>query len=273
MDPAGFKRKYGPWAIVTGCAMGIGAAFVARLVQAGFNIVLVDREAELVRAQADGMRARVEVREVVADLSDRVQVERALDEIADLEVGLLVANAAHAATAPWLDIPLDDKLRQIEVNCVAVTQMVDRVSRQMADRGRGGIIVMSSLAGTIGSPRVATYAATKAFDLILAESLWAELREHGIDVLAVMPGSTKTPGFEGSLTSRSKVPAMVRVMEPGDVVTEAFAALGVRPSVAVGSRNRFANGVLQRVLPRKTAIDLMARSMRAMYPGPGSKGR
>ena len=258
--------RYGPWALVTGSSMGIGASFATRLAAEGFNLALVDREADLMRAQARELRTRVEVREVVVDLSKEADVERALDDVSDIEVGLLVANAAHAATAPWLDIPLEDKLKQIRVNCIALTQMVDRISRAMAARRRGGIIVMSSMAGTIGSPRVSTYAATKAFDLILAESLWSELRRDGVDVLAVLPGMTKTPGFEGSLKPGVKLPRSVRVMSPEQVVDEALASLGRHPRIIVGGRNRFADGLLHRLLPRKTAIGIMASSTRGLYP-------
>lgn len=266
MTPDRFKQKYGPWALVTGCAVGIGASFVEQLVARGLNLVLVDIDARALAEQAARLRSRVEVREVVVDLADRAQVSNALDSIADLEIGLLVANASHAATAPWLEIPLDDKLRQISVNCVAVTQMVDHVSRAMAKRGRGGIIIMSSMAAGIGSPRVATYAATKAFDLSLAESLWVELGEHGIDVLAVRPGSTRTPSFEGSLSARTKIPAAVRIMEPDDVARAALAALGKGPSIVTGGVNRAAGVLLQRILPRKAAIRMMAKTTRAIYP-------
>jgi len=261
-----FAKKYGPWALVTGAAMGIGATYVEQLAARRLNVVLVDKEAGLVSEVAGRIRDRVESREVVCDLADPSDVMTALELVADLEIGLLVANAAHAATAPWLQIPLEDKLRQIAVNCVAVTQMVDVLSRAMAARRRGGIIVMSSMAGRIGSPRVATYAATKAFDLILAESLWAELRAHGIDVLAVLPGQTRTPGFEESLGPRTKLPRGVKVMEPGDVAREALGALGKRASIVAGSTNRAASQFITRVLPRKAAIEMMARTTRAMYP-------
>ena len=261
-----FNEKYGPWAVVTGAAMGIGASYVEQLAARGLNVVLVDKDAGLLTEQASRMRDRAEVREVVADLADPEAVMRALDSIADLPIGLLVANAAHAATAPWLQIPLEDKLRQIRVNCVAVTQMVDVLSRAMAARRRGGIIVMSSMAARVGSPRVATYAATKAFDLILAESLWAELAENGIDVLAVLPGQTRTPGFEGSLGPRTKLPPGVKVMEPGDVAREALDALGKHPSIVAGGVNRFASAIMTRVLPRKAAITMMAKTTRAIYP-------
>jgi hypothetical protein len=246
--------------------MGIGAAYASRLASEGFNVALVDRDEELVHAQAVELKKRVDVREVIADLSVEADVERALDEVADLEIGLLVANAAHAATARWVTIPLSEKLKQIRVNCVAVTQMVDRISRGMVERRRGGIIVMSSLAGTIGSPMVATYAATKAFDLILAESLWAELRRDGVDVLAVLPGMTKSPGFERSLMPGAKLPRGVRVMAPHEVVGEALAALGKRPRIIAGARNRFASTLLQRFLPRRTAIGMMSSSTRMLYP-------
>src|SRR5258706_14914102 len=104
--------------------MGIGAAYIEQLAARGFNLVLVDNKAGVVAEQAGRLRSRVDVRECVVDLADPAEVARALGSIADLEIGLLVANAAHAATAPWLEIPLEDKLRQIKVNCVAVTQMV-----------------------------------------------------------------------------------------------------------------------------------------------------
>ena len=261
-----FAEKYGPWALVTGAAMGIGASYVEQLAARGLNMVLVDKEAGLVSEVAARIRDRVQVREVVCDLADPSDVMTALELVADLEVGLLVANAAHAATAPWLQIPLEDKLRQIRVNAVSVTQMVDVLSREMAKRRRGGIIIMSSMAARIGSPRVATYAATKAFDLILAESLWAELREDGIDVLAVLPGQTRTPGFETSLGARTKLPRGVKVMEPADVAREALNALGKRPSIVAGSANRAASQLITRLLPRKAAIEMMARTTRAMYP-------
>jgi len=267
MTPARFKQKYGPWALVTGCAVGIGASFVEQLAARGLNLVLVDIDAPAIAEQAERLRSRVDVRDVVVDLADQAQVSNALDSIADLEIGLLVANAAHAATAPWLEIPLEDKMRQISVNCVSVTQMVDHVSRAMANRGRGGIIIMSSMAAGIGSPRVATYAATKAFDLILAESLWAELGDLGIDVLAVRPGTTRTPGFERSLGPRAKIPAAVRIMKPDDVARAALDALGKHVSIVTGGANRAAGVLLQRILPRKAAIRMMAKTTRAMYPG------
>ena len=93
----------------------------------------------------------------------------------------------------------------------------------MVARGRGGIIIMSSLAAETGAANVALYSATKAFDLVLAEGLWYELRDHGVDVVAIRPGSTRTPGWQSSQPPSGD---LAGVMEPADVVRDALAALG-----------------------------------------------
>ncbi|MGH2784007.1 MAG: SDR family NAD(P)-dependent oxidoreductase [Actinomycetota bacterium] len=262
------RQRYGPWALVTGGAMGLGAAFAEHLAAAGLNLALVDHDAEALGSKATELRGRhgtIEVHEVVADLADRAQVEAAVSSVAELEIGLLVACAAHSGVGAWLAVSIEDKIRQIEVNCVSVATMVDRFSRAMVERKRGGIVIVSSMAGRQGTPLVATYAATKAFDLVLGESLWAELRRHGVDVLSLMPGTTRTPGFERSLAPGTKLPKAVRMMEPSDVAREALAALGKQPSLVAGGWNRLAASVMHRVLPRKKAIEVMARSMRSMY--------
>lgn len=262
------RGRYGPWALVTGGAMGLGAAFADELASGGLNVVLLDHDASALASRAAAMRdghPGVEIRETVADLAVRGQVETALSLVADLEIGLFVACAAHSVVGAWLDVPLETKIKHIEVNCVSVATMVDRFSREMVARKRGGIVIVSSMSAQQGTPLVATYAATKAFDLVLGESLWAELRSHGVDVLSLMPGSTRTPGFQGSLPAGTKLPRGVRVMESDDVAREALAALGRQPSIVAGRWNRVASSVMQRVLPRKRAIDIMTRSMRSMY--------
>ena len=119
---------------------------------------------------------------------------------------------------------IEDKLRVIDVNCRGPLILADLLGRPMAERRRGGILLMSSLAGTQGTPFVATYAATKAFNLVLAEGLWDELRESGVDVLACRAGATRTPAYEQSRPASQEAP----LMEPGPVVVEALNA-GTQP--------------------------------------------
>ena len=195
-----FRSKYGPWALVAGASEGIGAAFADELAARGLPLILLARRVEPLDALAAQLRAAhgVEVRTASVDLGAPSLLDDVRRVCAGLEVGLLVYNAAVSLIGPFLEQSLDDKLRALDVNCRGPLILSDELGRAMVRRGRGGIVLMSSLAGTQGTPYVATYAATKAFNLVLAEGLWDELREHGVDVLACRAGATRTPAFERS---------------------------------------------------------------------------
>jgi hypothetical protein len=125
----------------------------------------------------------------------------------------------------------------------------------MCARGRGGVVLMGSLAGNQGSPRIAAYAASKAFNLVLAESLWGELREHGVDVLACVAGATRTPGFD-TVASTTKGP----VMDAEQVVEETLEQLGERPSLIPGLANKLGH-LLLGALPRRRQVLIMKSVM------------
>jgi short-subunit dehydrogenase len=179
---------------------------------------------------------------------------------AGLDVGLVVYNAAHSLIGPFLSQPLEDKLRIIDVNCRGPLILADEFGRKLAARGRGGILLMASMAAAQGSPLVATYAATKAFDLVLAEGLWEELAAQGVDVLACRAGATRTPNYEASQPN-GKVP----LMEPAAVVTEALDTLGKRPSFVPGFVNRLGDVFMTRLLSRRAAIRFMGKTTRRLY--------
>jgi short-subunit dehydrogenase len=260
---AAFREKYGPWALVAGASEGIGAAFAEELARRGVHLVLVARRAEALEQLASRLRASsgVEVRTAAIDLSSPALLEEARRATADLEVGLLVYNAALSLIGPFLEQSIEDKLRVIDVNCRGPLILADELGRPMVRRGRGGIILMSSLAGAQGTPFVSTYAATKAFNLVLAEGLWDELRERGVDVLACRAGATRTPAYERSRPASSSAP----LMDPGPVAVQALAALGKTPSMVPGLANGLAAFFMGRVLPRSAAVRTMGRAMRKMY--------
>jgi short-subunit dehydrogenase len=269
MPHADFQARYGPWALVTGAAQGIGAAYTERLARLGLSVVLVDRQAELLQEQATrvrSLRPGVQTREIVADLIDQTQVHRVVDDVADLEIGLLVANAANGKVGRWLEQPLEVKLNEIAVNCAAVMIMADRLTRLMAQRRRGGVIIMSSGSAAMGCSMIASYAATKAYDRVLAESLWVELAPYGIDVTTVMPGATATPGFAASLPAGVAPTKMMQPGSPSDVVDAAIEGLGTRINVFPGGRrSSVILGLLTKFVPRKTMIRLGDRAVRAQY--------
>jgi short-subunit dehydrogenase len=258
-----FRQKYGPWALVAGASEGIGAAFAEELAARGVHLVLIARRAEPLEDLARRIRAShaVEVRTASIDLGAPSLLDDVRGAMDGLDVGLLVYNAALAFIGPFLEQSVADKLRVLDVNCRGPVVLSDELGRRMAARGRGGIILMSSLAGTLGTPFVATYAATKAFNLVFAESLWDELREKGVDVLACRAGATRTPAYERSNPAPSPTP----VMDPRPVAVEALDALGKGPSMVPGAINSAVAFLMQRLMPRRAAVGTMGAATRKMY--------
>lgn len=265
---ATFPERYGPWAVVTGAAVGLGAAFAAECALRGLHVALVDRQGAEVREEAARLTRvhGVETRAVEVDLAEPRFWETLEPGLAGCEVGLLVNNAGLGPVARFLEQPLEAHLEVLATNCRAPLELTRRLAAVMAARGRGGIVFVSSLSALQGTPLVAGYAATKAWNLVLAESLGAELGPRGVDVLAVALGATATPGWEASSPDRR---ALVRlgVLSPRDAATGALDALGRRPLAIPGLGNRLAALVTGRLLPRPLSTRLLARSMARLYPG------
>ncbi|MFW6067043.1 MAG: SDR family NAD(P)-dependent oxidoreductase [Myxococcota bacterium] len=267
MSGGPLATRYGPWALVAGASEGLGAAFAERLAAEGVHLVLVARRREKLDPLCDELRRRhgVEVRALSMDLA-RPDLAEAIDQAtADLDLGLVVYNAAFSAIGRFLARTLEDHLRVVDVNVRGPVALAHRLGRRLADRGRGGLVLMTSMSGLQGSALITTYAASKAFNLVLGEGLWDELRDHGVDVLACAAGATRTPGYEAS--APKKAAPLVSVMEPEDVVGEALAALGRTPTLVPGVRNRMATFFMQRLLPRRAAVRIISRATRDMYDG------
>jgi hypothetical protein len=171
-------------------------------------------------------------------------------------IGLLVYDAAYAPIGRFEDTSEDQLATAVAVNVRAPLLLAKLLSEPMIARGRGGIILMSSLAGSQGSPNLAAYAATKSFNAILAEGLWNELKPHGVDVLACMAGAILTPGYQ---QAESTKPA------PGTLSAERVAevtlnALGKGPIIIPGGVNKAARFALTRLMSRRAAIGIMAKN-------------
>jgi short-subunit dehydrogenase len=262
-DP--FTKRYGPWALVAGASEGIGQAFAQELARRGINLVLVARRAEPLEetAREIAVAAKVQVRCLPLDLA-RADASAVLErELADLDLGLVVYNAALAPAGTFLEIPLDEQLAAVDANVRGPLALAHGFGRRLAARGRGGILLMSSLTAFQGSPYVATYGATKSFLLTLAEGLWFELAPRGVDVLAVCAGATRTPRYLKRAQGRAP-----GELEPDAVAREALAALGRGPLVIPGRFNRFASQLMRRLLPRRASVRIMGGQTRHLAERP-----
>jgi len=267
VDRAAFARRYGPRALVAGGATGMGAEYCRQIAAMGIDLVILDRDESGLEATARELRQMADAVNVVTALVDLGQAPSHLlgdvrKVVGDLEISLLVANAAWSPVGPFLDSDLNALLAAIDINCRAPVVLVHELGARMAGRGRGGIIVMSSLAAETGTAQVALYSATKAFDLVLAEGLWYELRDRGVDVVAIRPGSTRTPGWQSTQPASGELKC---VMEPADVVRDALAALGTTPSIAAGVANRAAEAMF-RSMTRRDVIELMSGITSRLVP-------
>jgi short-subunit dehydrogenase len=263
---SGFRSKYGPWGVVAGASEGLGAEFARQLAAKGLHVVPVARRRALLDELAGELENQhgIEVRPVSLDLARPDAASALRDGTRDLDVGLVVYNAALSPIGPFLEQDLDEKLRVLDLNCRTPLILAHEFGRAMLARGRGGLLLVASLSGLQGSPLVATYAASKAFDLVLGEGLWEEFRRHGIDVLAFCAGATRTPNYEASRPR--KYPRLApAVMEPAAVVTEALERLGKTPSAVAGRGNRVASFFMSRLLSRRAAVEIMGRTTRALY--------
>jgi short-subunit dehydrogenase len=241
-----FRDQYGPWAVVAGASMGIGAALSHEAARRGLNVVLLARGKDQLETTAAGVadRHHVEVRTVVADLAAPDIGELLAAATQDLDVGLFVYNAAVGPNSRFIDGDLDLHLLSVDVNCRTPTILCHDFGKRLAERGRGGIVMISSMGGTQGAVNFSTYNAGKAFQWILTESLWTELADRGVDAVNVFVGATSSPNYDSfketldpELCGRSDTDnpldrARSRLMRPStpeEVATAAYKGLGNGP--------------------------------------------
>jgi hypothetical protein len=257
----GALTSYGDWALVTGASAGIGAAFARRLAAEGLGVVLVARRVERLEALAEELRAthRVKTRVVAQDLALDDGPERVAAAVQDLEIGVLINNAGFGAAGRFDRIPLPRHLEMIRVNCLAVTALAHLFLPAMLARRRGALLIVASVAGYQPLGLAATYGATKAFDLMLGEALWAETRGSGVEVLVLSPGPVATE-FQ-AVAGEVPHPAAT----PQSVVEEALAALGRKPSVIAGAFNKVRTWSV-RLAPRAQVARLALGVMRGFVP-------
>jgi len=229
-------ENYGPWAVVAGGSEGVGAEFARLLAAAGLNLVLLARKPGPLDATAQSCRGRgVEVRTVAVDLVDPEGADRLFQATDDLEVGLLIHNAgANTCSEQFLDGDLADFQRVIDLNIGAAMRLTQHYGRPMRDRHRGGILLVGSMAGYLGSVRHTVYGGVKAFGRIFAEGLWLELRDYNVHVLELVLGVTRTPAME-RVGLNFDIPGL-RVAEPADVAREGLEQLPNGP-VYIASGN------------------------------------
>lgn len=240
-----FKQKYGPWTLVTGASSGIGMEFSRQLAEQGLSLVLVARREDKLKSLAEELKGKypVDVKVVGADLSRDDFLPALRDATSNLEIGLLVNNAGLTTTGKVIDNTLDEELNLLNVNCRAPLVLAHEFGKPMRERKRGGMIFLGSVLSFASVPYWANYAASKSYDLMLAEGLAAEMKEHNVDVLALCPGFVRTEFAEFAKLND------LMAMDAQPVVSFALRKLGKSKVAVPGIMNKF-NVLTTRLQPR-----------------------
>ncbi len=256
-----FHERYGTWGLIAGASEGLGAAFARALSGRGVSLVLVARRKEPLESLAEELREEygVEARCLQGDLASNSFLDEVMRECQDLDLGVVVCNAAQAPIGDFVTRDVEDLERVVDVNVRAPLLLLRGLLPGMVTRGRGAVILMTSMTGHLGTPRIAGYAASKAFLRILAESLWYELKGKGIDVLACSCGAVKTPGY--ATAAGKEAPG---TLSADRVAKKALWALGDGPVVMPGFINKLATITLSRLMPKRAAIAILAGSTRTL---------
>lgn len=240
--------RYGPWAVVAGGSEGVGAGFARQLAAEGLHLLLVGRSEQALRRIGEELgrtAPEIEVRALSLDLTDARAPDRLVHATAGLDVGMLVLNAgANTVGSAFLDADPDTIGRALALGVSTPLALVHAFGRGMRQRGRGGIVLVGSLAGYLGQPSLTVYSGAKAFTRVFAEGLWLELRDEGVDVLHVVLGVTRTPAMERSGLDLA-LPGLL-VTDPDEVAAESLAHLRDGPVWVV-------SGNEQAVAQRSTA--------------------
>lgn len=254
-----FRDRYGPWAVVTGASSGIGKELAIQLAASGLNLVLVARNADALEQLAATLTTThvVECRVVVLDLSHVDSMQTLIHATENVDVGLLIASAGFGTSGAFSDGSMADELAMLDINCRSLLQQTWHFSRRFVQRGRGGIVLLSSIVAFQGNPWTANYSATKAYVQSLAEGLALELAPRGVDVLSVAPGPTAT-GFASRAGLR-----MGKAMNPADLAQPILNALGRRTTVLPGFLSKLLTYSLA-TLPRWARVRVMGMVMKGM---------
>ena len=233
-----FIQRYGTWALITGGSDGLGEQFARHAASRGLNCLLVARIAGKLEALASKLREElgVEVRTRSLDLTADGAAAELKVAAGGLEIGLVIFNAGgDTAGTRFLESPIEDWRALMRRNVDLLTEACHHFGGAMVKRGRGGLLIVGSEAALGGQGKLSIYTATKGYAINFGESLWQELRPHGVHVLNAIIGATDTPHLRHALASRGLPLAAVTLANPDDVARFMVNGLARGPTLFYGA--------------------------------------
>src|SRR6266478_1157357 len=253
----------GKWALVTGASAGIGAALAEELAGGGTHLVLTARRKERLDELARALTAKHKVKTEVfaADLAEPSAPEKifAFTKEKGIEIDLLANNAGFGRLGEFPSVEKQRLLDMVQVNCSAVVHLTRLYLPEMLARRRGDVLILASTASFQAVPYISTYAATKAFDLLLAEGLAEEMKPHGVRVCALCPGTTRSEFHElAGHPTHSKG----REQSAETVARNGLKALAAGKSYVISGLGNYLGAHSERLVPRRFVTQIAAKLFR-----------
>lgn len=252
-----------PVALVTGASSGFGAGFARRFADEGYDLVLVARREDRLRALADELSALGATSHVLpTDLSTPTGVAGLLTRLGDqaLSIDALVNNAGFGTYGRFAEQDPVRIAEEIAVNVTALTMLTRALLPQLLAAKAGILINISSTASYQPGPNISVYAATKAYVRSLTEAIWQESQGTSLRVLNIAPGPSQTEFFAVAGSDAFNVGQQITTE---DVVSLAFSELAKgakRPSRIVGRGNAF-QAMAARFAPTKLTLSVADKQL------------
>lgn len=259
--------KQRPLALVTGASSGIGLELAKQFADNGFDVLITAEDAELDGAAAELGATGATVIVERANLAEPAGVEQLFRAAKSTgrPIAAAALNAGVGAGGRFDEVDLADDLHVIALNVSSTVHLAKLLVRDMATRGEGRLLFISSIAATVPGPFYATYGASKAFIQSFAQAIRYELKESGVTVTSLMPGPTDTEFFERADMTDTAADSGKKD-DPADVARDGFEAMMAgKDQVVAGSVKNKAQTAAGKALP-----DTVTAGMTAKMTKPGS---
>jgi len=262
MSAALDKKRFGPWAVVTGASSGIGKEFARQIAASGINVVLVARRDALLAelGRAISQEFDVQYRALAVDLSQEGFIERLDDATYDLDIGLVVSNAGTGNPGEFLKHDRQLLQATLRLNTMAHLEITHHFGQKLGERRRGGIILVGALGAESGIPCMANDGGAKAYVHSLGEALHYEFKPLGVYVTVLAAGVTNTAVIDKFGLNPKTMPMKPMTVE--QCVSEGLSGLRKnRSRVVPGRLNRIMNAVVPASLARMLLADLLRKGL------------
>jgi uncharacterized protein len=256
------KKKFGPWAIVTGASSGIGREFARQIASNGISVVLVARRLKLLEEAGQSIKKEfgVDYRVVQADLSENGFLEVLTKAANDLDIGLVISNAGTANPGEFLKHDLREMLKLFRLNAQAHLEISYDFGKKLVKRGQGGIVLIGAMGAVQGVPYAANESASKSYVETLGKCLNFELSPMGINVTVLVVGPTQTAIIDKFGLDLATMP--MKPMSVEQCVFEGLEALKKnRATIINGRTNRIMNALMPPQLSRKMMKKMMEEGL------------